>query len=100
MVKVPLQVTDVARLPDQLSISCATSPGFQLSCCLPSTHLVYTASWSPAEGSKGTSAVSGSGDKGQLVSSKQLAVQLPGSREAAVQRGAPGPSSFNTVVTP
>ncbi|XP_026889170.2 adhesion G-protein coupled receptor F3 isoform X4 [Acinonyx jubatus] len=52
VVKVPLQATDVARLPDQLSISCATSPGFQLSCCLPSTHLVYTASWSPAEGNK------------------------------------------------
>uniref|UniRef100_A0A673UR35 Adhesion G protein-coupled receptor F3 n=1 Tax=Suricata suricatta TaxID=37032 RepID=A0A673UR35_SURSU len=52
VVKVPLQATDVARLPDQLSVSCATSPGFQLSCCLPSTHLTYTASWSPAEGSK------------------------------------------------
>ncbi|XP_037668932.1 adhesion G-protein coupled receptor F3 isoform X2 [Choloepus didactylus] len=51
-VRVPLQVTDVARLPDQLSISCTTSPGFQLSCCLPeSTHLAYTASWSPGEGS-------------------------------------------------
>ncbi|XP_039094194.1 adhesion G-protein coupled receptor F3 [Hyaena hyaena] len=50
--KVPLQETDVARLPDQLSVSCTTSPGFRLSCCLPSTHLVYTASWSPAEGSK------------------------------------------------
>ncbi|XP_040352185.1 adhesion G-protein coupled receptor F3 isoform X2 [Herpailurus yagouaroundi] len=52
VVKVPLQATDVARLPDQLSISCATSPGFQLSCCLPSTQLVYTASWSPAEDNK------------------------------------------------
>ncbi|XP_039743551.1 adhesion G-protein coupled receptor F3 [Pteropus medius] len=52
VVRVPLQVTDVAQLPDQLSISCATSPGFQLSCCFPRTHLSYTASWSPIEGSK------------------------------------------------
>ncbi|XP_034515679.1 adhesion G-protein coupled receptor F3 isoform X2 [Ailuropoda melanoleuca] len=52
VVKVPLQATDVARLPDQLSISCATCPGFQLTCCIPSTHLAYTASWSPGEGSK------------------------------------------------
>ncbi|XP_071068010.1 adhesion G-protein coupled receptor F3 isoform X1 [Dasypus novemcinctus] len=50
-VRVPLQARDVARLPDQLSISCAASPGFQLSCCLPSTHLAYPASWSPTEGS-------------------------------------------------
>ncbi|XP_030618816.1 adhesion G-protein coupled receptor F3 [Delphinapterus leucas] len=52
MVRVPLQVTDVAGLPDQLSISCATSPGFQLSCCIPSAHLGYTASWSPRDGNE------------------------------------------------
>ncbi|VCX36364.1 unnamed protein product [Gulo gulo] len=56
VVEVPLQATDVARLPDQLSISCATCPGFQLTCCIPSTHLAYTASWSPGEGSKASSA--------------------------------------------
>ncbi|KAK1333228.1 hypothetical protein QTO34_006768 [Cnephaeus nilssonii] len=53
--RVPLQATDVARLPDQLSISCATSPGFQLSCCIPYTPLGYMASWSPAEGSEASS---------------------------------------------
>ncbi|XP_016064690.1 PREDICTED: adhesion G-protein coupled receptor F3 [Miniopterus natalensis] len=52
VVRVPLKATDVARLPDQLSISCATSPGFQLSCCIPYTPLGYVASWSPAEGSE------------------------------------------------
>ncbi|XP_054557239.1 adhesion G-protein coupled receptor F3 [Talpa occidentalis] len=52
MVKLPLQATEVTQLPDQLSISCATSPGFQLSCCIPRTHQEYTASWSPAEGSQ------------------------------------------------
>ncbi|KAF6320796.1 adhesion G protein-coupled receptor F3 [Rhinolophus ferrumequinum] len=52
VVRVPLQATDVARLPDQLSISCATSPGFQLRCCIPRTHLGYTASWSPGKGSE------------------------------------------------
>ncbi|XP_077912200.1 adhesion G-protein coupled receptor F3 [Halichoerus grypus] len=52
VVKVPLQATDVARLPDQLSVSWATCPGFQLTCCVPSTHVAYTASWSPREGSK------------------------------------------------
>ncbi|KAJ8796240.1 hypothetical protein J1605_018037 [Eschrichtius robustus] len=52
MVRVPLQVTDVAGLPDQLSVSCATSPGFQLSCCIPSAHLSYTASWSPRDGNE------------------------------------------------
>ncbi|XP_063479982.1 adhesion G-protein coupled receptor F3 isoform X6 [Symphalangus syndactylus] len=52
VVRVPLKATDVARLPYQLSISCATSPGFQLSCCIPSTNLAYTAAWSPGEGSK------------------------------------------------
>ncbi|XP_066120803.1 adhesion G-protein coupled receptor F3 [Saccopteryx bilineata] len=51
MVRVPLQATDVTRLPDQLSVSCATSPGFQLSCCIPPTLLGYLASWSPGEGS-------------------------------------------------
>ncbi|XP_070091862.1 adhesion G-protein coupled receptor F3 isoform X1 [Equus przewalskii] len=52
--RVSLQVTDVAQLPDQLSIACATSPGFQLSCCIPSTRAAYTASWSPREGSEGS----------------------------------------------
>lgn len=79
VVKVPLQATDVARLPDQLSISCATCPGFQLTCCIPSTHLAYTASWSPGEGSKGTEGLSGSEDRWQLVS-RQLALQFTGSR--------------------
>ncbi|XP_045142523.1 adhesion G-protein coupled receptor F3 [Echinops telfairi] len=50
-VRVPLQEADVAGLPDQLSISCATAAGLRLSCCTPSTHLSYTASWSPGEGS-------------------------------------------------
>ncbi|XP_042552694.1 adhesion G-protein coupled receptor F3 [Dipodomys spectabilis] len=54
-VEVPLQKTDVAQLPDQLSVSCATSPGFQLSCCVPATNLVYTAAWSPMEGSQASS---------------------------------------------
>uniref|UniRef100_G3SVW4 Adhesion G protein-coupled receptor F3 n=1 Tax=Loxodonta africana TaxID=9785 RepID=G3SVW4_LOXAF len=49
-VRVSLQETDVVRLPDQLSIACATTPVFHLSCCIPSTHLAYTASWSPREG--------------------------------------------------
>ncbi|CAK6435000.1 unnamed protein product [Pipistrellus nathusii] len=53
--RVPLQAADVAPLPDQLSISCASSPGFQLSCCIPYTPLGYTASWSPAEGSEASS---------------------------------------------
>ncbi|ELK27399.1 Putative G-protein coupled receptor 113 [Myotis davidii] len=52
LVRVPLRVTDVARLPDQLSISCATSLGLQLSCCIPYTPLGYMASWSPGEGSE------------------------------------------------
>nr|KAF6428871.1 adhesion G protein-coupled receptor F3 [Molossus molossus] len=52
VVRVPLQAADVAQLPDQLSVSCATSPGFQLSCCIPHTYLGYTASWSPGEGSE------------------------------------------------
>ncbi|XP_063552083.1 adhesion G-protein coupled receptor F3 isoform X2 [Gorilla gorilla gorilla] len=55
VVRVPLKATDVARLPYQLSISCATFPGFQLSCCIPSTNLAYTAAWSPGEGSKASS---------------------------------------------
>ncbi|KAF5913009.1 hypothetical protein HPG69_008960 [Diceros bicornis minor] len=53
VVRVSLQATDVAQLPDQLSISCTTSPGFQLSCCTPGTHSACTASWSPRGGSKG-----------------------------------------------
>ncbi|KAM4866760.1 adhesion G-protein coupled receptor F3 [Thomomys bottae] len=50
-VKVPLLEADVAQLPDQLSISCATFSGFQLSCCVPTTNLNYRASWSPMESS-------------------------------------------------
>ncbi|XP_073071738.1 adhesion G-protein coupled receptor F3-like isoform X4 [Manis javanica] len=45
VVRVPLETTDVAWLPDQLFISCATSPGFQLRCCVPSTHPTYVVSW-------------------------------------------------------
>uniref|UniRef100_A0A8C9UWM2 Adhesion G protein-coupled receptor F3 n=1 Tax=Spermophilus dauricus TaxID=99837 RepID=A0A8C9UWM2_SPEDA len=52
VVKVPLQQKEVARIPEKLSISCATSSGFQLSCCIPRTHLAYTAAWSPEEGSQ------------------------------------------------
>ncbi|XP_036191025.1 adhesion G-protein coupled receptor F3 [Myotis myotis] len=52
LVRVPLRATDVARLPDRLSVSCATSPRFQLSCCIPYTPLGYMASWSPGEGSE------------------------------------------------
>ncbi|KAM6180358.1 adhesion G-protein coupled receptor F3 [Erethizon dorsatum] len=52
VVKVPLQKAEVAQFPEQLSISCTASPGFQLSCCFPSTNLVYTAAWSPSEGSQ------------------------------------------------
>uniref|UniRef100_A0A8C8YRB3 Adhesion G protein-coupled receptor F3 n=1 Tax=Prolemur simus TaxID=1328070 RepID=A0A8C8YRB3_PROSS len=56
VVRVPLEVTDVARLPDQLSISCAASPGFQLSCCIPPrTNPAYTAAWSPGEDGKASS---------------------------------------------
>ncbi|XP_036922762.1 adhesion G-protein coupled receptor F3 [Sturnira hondurensis] len=50
VVRVPLQAADVTGLPDRLSLSCATSPGFQLSCCIPLTLLGYEASWSPGEG--------------------------------------------------
>ncbi|XP_059516356.1 adhesion G-protein coupled receptor F3 isoform X3 [Myotis daubentonii] len=52
LVRVPLRATDVARLPDRLSISCAASPRFHLSCCIPYTPLGYMASWSPGEGSE------------------------------------------------
>ncbi|CAD7676432.1 unnamed protein product [Nyctereutes procyonoides] len=55
VVKVALQATDVTRLPDQLSILSSTCAGFQLTCCIPSTHLTYTASWSPEEGSRASS---------------------------------------------
>ncbi|KAM8931903.1 adhesion G-protein coupled receptor F3 [Lycaon pictus] len=55
VVKVALQATDVTRLPDQLSILSSTCVGFQLTCCIPSTHLTYTASWSPEEGSRASS---------------------------------------------
>ena len=53
MVKVALEEEEVIRLPDALSISCAASTGFQLSCCTPLTYLTYTASWSPGEDSQG-----------------------------------------------
>lgn len=53
MVEVPLKEEEVVRLPDALSISCATSTGFQLSCCTPLTNLAYTAIWSPGEDSQG-----------------------------------------------
>ncbi|XP_054422320.1 adhesion G-protein coupled receptor F3 [Pteronotus mesoamericanus] len=52
VVRVPLQAADVTRLPDQLSISCAASPGFQLRCCIPPTPLGYLASWNLGEGSE------------------------------------------------
>uniref|UniRef100_A0A8C8TYY8 Adhesion G protein-coupled receptor F3 n=1 Tax=Peromyscus maniculatus bairdii TaxID=230844 RepID=A0A8C8TYY8_PERMB len=52
VVQVPLKTEDVVRLPDELSISCAASTGFQLSCCVPLTKLNYTALWSPGEGSQ------------------------------------------------
>uniref|UniRef100_A0A8C0XL09 Adhesion G-protein coupled receptor F3 n=1 Tax=Castor canadensis TaxID=51338 RepID=A0A8C0XL09_CASCN len=52
LVQVPLQETEVARFPDQLSISCANSSGFQLSCCFPMTNLAYRAAWSPMEDSQ------------------------------------------------
>lgn len=94
VVRVPLQATDVTGLPDQLSVSYATSPGFQLSCCIPSAHLGYTASWSPREGGQGMergSLSQGSRGKGQLVPSRQLGLQLPGSR-LQFNLGVPGPS--------
>ncbi|XP_055981944.1 adhesion G-protein coupled receptor F3 [Sorex fumeus] len=50
-VKVALQAADVTQLPDQVSVFCADSSGFQLRCCIPSTQRTYTASWSPQEGS-------------------------------------------------
>nr|XP_034369879.1 adhesion G-protein coupled receptor F3 [Arvicanthis niloticus] len=49
VVRVPLEEEEVVRLPDALSISCAASTGFQLSCCIPLTNLTYTATWSPGE---------------------------------------------------
>lgn len=94
VVRVPLQVTDVAQLPDQLSISCATSPGFQLSCCFPRTHLSYTASWSPIEGSKGMEGGPLSGVRGEGTA---RLFQAAGSPAHLKQRlkfilGIPGPS--------
>uniref|UniRef100_G3WNY6 Adhesion G protein-coupled receptor F3 n=1 Tax=Sarcophilus harrisii TaxID=9305 RepID=G3WNY6_SARHA len=47
VVKVPLQADDVLGHPRQLSISCNAFSAFQLRCCIPSTDLNYTASWSP-----------------------------------------------------
>ncbi|XP_021084877.1 adhesion G-protein coupled receptor F3 isoform X2 [Mesocricetus auratus] len=52
VVQVPLEEKEVVRLPDELSISRASSSGFQLSCCIPLTNLTYTATWSPGEGSQ------------------------------------------------
>lgn len=52
VVQVPLEEKEVVLLPDKLSISCAASDGFQLSCCFPRTNLAYTATWSPGEGSE------------------------------------------------
>lgn len=80
VVKVALQATDVTRLPDQLSILSSTCVGFQLTCCIPSTHLTYTASWSPEEGSRGMVGTGGS----WLPSSQEA--------EAAVPPGSLGPS--------
>lgn len=57
VVRVPLQQAEVARVPEKLSVSCATSSGFQLSCCIPRTYLDYTAAWSPEEGSQGRGGV-------------------------------------------
>ena len=94
VVRVPLQATDVTGLPDQLSVSCATSPGFQLSCCIPSTHLGYTASWSPRECSQGMERgrlSRGSREKGKLVTFRQLGLQLPGNR-LPFNLEVPGPS--------
>ncbi|XP_052042169.1 adhesion G-protein coupled receptor F3 [Apodemus sylvaticus] len=51
-VKVALEEEEVIRLPDALSISCAASTGFQLSCCTPLTYSAYTATWSPEEDSQ------------------------------------------------
>lgn len=105
VVRVPLQATDVTGLPDQLSVSCAASPGFQLSCCTPSAHLGYTASWSPREGGQGMERgrlSRGSREKGQLVASRQLGLQLPGNR-LQFNLGVPGPIlelQNNTVLTP
>ncbi|XP_043845530.1 adhesion G-protein coupled receptor F3 [Dromiciops gliroides] len=47
VVEVPLQASDVLRFPRQLSIPCNAFSGFQLSCCIPNTNLIYAASWSP-----------------------------------------------------
>lgn len=53
MVGVPLEEKEVVRLPDALSISCAASTGFQLSCCIPLINSAYTATWSPGEDGQG-----------------------------------------------
>ncbi|XP_055482326.1 adhesion G-protein coupled receptor F3 [Psammomys obesus] len=50
VVTLPVEEREVAVLPDKLSVSCATSAGFQLSCCIPLTNLTYTATWSPGQG--------------------------------------------------
>lgn len=100
--RVPLQAADVAQLPDQLSISCASSPGFQLSCCIPYTPLGYTASWSPAEGSEGTNGrpwLGGRGGAGRGEGSwspQASCFYTSAAAEAAVPPGSSG-SKFNTV---
>lgn len=101
MVRVPLQATDVARLPDQLSISCAASSGFQLSCCIPNTHLGYTASWSPGADSKGMERGWLSGVRERWGSSSPLGSWLSSSpeAEAAVHSESSG-SKSNTDFSP
>lgn len=101
VVKVPLQATEVTGLPDQLLVSCATPTGFQLSCCVPSTHETYTASWSPGGGGEGRS----TGQRAGAGGLKQLALWLP-EAEAAIQPGSLGsshhradPVSGDTAVT-
>lgn len=94
MVRVPLQVTDVAGLPDQLSISCATSPGFQLSCCIPSAHLGYTASRGPRDGNEGMERGCLAGLRGEGAASCPQAAGSPAPWKQRLQSnlGVQGPS--------
>lgn len=91
--RVSLQATDMAQLPDQLSIACATSPGFQLSCCIPSTRAAYTASWSPREGSEGMERRWLPGVRGEGAAGLQ-ATNSPAHRKQRLQfdLGVQGPS--------
>ncbi|KAM9061212.1 LOW QUALITY PROTEIN: adhesion G-protein coupled receptor F3 [Sarcophilus harrisii] len=77
VVKVPLQADDVLGHPRQLSISCNAFSAFQLRCCIPSTDLNYTASWSPQNLSN-TTGVRGCGAAGGIVSSLTLTVSIEG----------------------